>query len=612
MGDVALGPWLPIFDVGQAVLETSIAIFINMGFRGPGELPVDGRRRVVRVALLALLACCASAAFAPPAFAGVEEIMVREVYAGGGTNNSYVVLQASVPEENDVTGSSLTAYGITGGVLGTGTFQGDVAHAESQMTLLVADSGYVDSQLAGPVPNVTMPSLNLNPSGGAVCWESFDCVSWGDFSGTTPSPTGENAPAMTSSQLYALNRNVNHGCPGALDADDDTDNSFADFSKRLPNPRNNNSTIAEIVCSAPSAAIDSAPPNETLSTSASFSFHSFPDGVEIECRLRGEYFAPCESGTKDYSGMAEGVHQFQVRARNGTDPAGNPASFRWRVDLTPPTTTIENPPPTPNPGPDLAFYFSASEPATFECSLAASGEPDGYSTCQTQRTYLHLANGDYTFKVRATDNVGHLGAPAAYEFSVDSSLLDRIPPETTITSHPPPLVLGQIASFNYESSEPRSLFQCRLDGGAFEFCPANGIVFDHLTLGSHTFEVRARDEKANVDPTPAIFAFEVGSAPIIEPLRLRRPDTRLTGKPPARTRQRTPTLRFASNVPGAVFQCKLDSSPFFKRCHSPLTTPPLTLGPHRFRVRSVAGGLADPTPATVSFEVVVSRRPGRG
>ena len=581
-----------------------------MGFRGLGAPSLRGRHRVAKIVTLALLGCCATAAFAPPAIAGVEEIMVREVYAGGGTNDSYVVLQASVPEENDVTGSSLTAYGIAGTVLGTGTFQNDVVHGDSQMTLLIADSGYVNSQLAGPVPNVTMPSLNLNPSGGAVCWESFDCVSWGDFTGTTPSPTGENAPAMTSSQLYALNRDINHGCPGALDADDDTDNSIADFSKRMPNPRNNNSTISEIVCSAPSAAIDSAPSRETASTSASFTFHSFPDGAEIECRLRGEFFEPCESGTKDYSGLAEGVHQFQVRARNSPDPAGNPASFRWRVDLTPPTTMIENPPPNPNPGPDVAFYFSASEPATFECSLAPSGEADDYSTCQTQRTYLHLANGAYTFKVRATDNVGHLGAPAAYEFSVDSSLLDRIPPDTTITSHPPPQTLGQTAAFTYKSSEPRSLFQCRLDGGAFEFCPAAGITFDHLALGGHTFEVRARDEKANVDPTPAAYTFEVGPAPMVEPLRRVRPDTRLTAKPGARTRQRTPKLRFASTEPGAVFQCKLDSSPFFKRCHSPLRTPRLALGLHVFRVRSVVDGLADPTPATVSFEVVGPRHGG--
>ena len=116
--------------------------------------------------MLAVLGCCVTAVFAPSASADVEEIMVREVYAGGVNNTSYVVLQATVPEENDVTGSSLTAYGITGNVLGTGTFQNDVTNAESQMTLLIADTGYITSELAGPVPNLTMPASTSIPRAG--------------------------------------------------------------------------------------------------------------------------------------------------------------------------------------------------------------------------------------------------------------------------------------------------------------------------------------------------------------------------------------------------------------------------------------------------------------
>jgi hypothetical protein len=59
----------------------------------------------------------------------------------------------------------------------------------------------------------------------------------------------------------------------------------------------------------------------------------------------------------------------------------------WEIDLTPPSTTIENPPDDPNPGPAVTFYFSASEEATFECSLAATGKPDDYRSCHTQKTY---------------------------------------------------------------------------------------------------------------------------------------------------------------------------------------------------------------------------------
>jgi hypothetical protein len=545
---------------------------------------------------------------APAASAAVEEIYVREVYAGGGHNDSYVVLQASVPGQNQVTGSTLTAYGSAGAVLGSATFQSDVANSESQMTLLIADTAYESSFLGGPVQNLTMPSLNLNPSGGAVCWEGYDCVAWGNYTGSTPSPTGTPAVAMTSSQRYVLNRDIDKGCPSALDADDDTDDSLEDFSKQLPNPRNNNSLIPEIVCEGPSSFIDSAPPKETDATSADFAFHSFPAGAELECRLRGEPFGSCESGSKSYSGLSEGIHQFQVRSRNSPDPGGNPASWRWEIDLTPPTTTIENLPEDPNPGPDVTFYFSADEEATFECSMVGVGQPDDYHPCLNQTTYQHLADAQYTFQVRATDTVGHVGPPASYGFTVDSTLLDRIPPETTITAHPPEPVESASASFRYVSSERESMFQCRLDDGDFEFCLPQGITYDHLTPGSHLFEVRARDEKANVDPTPAAYAFSVIVVPIVELVHHRRADTRLTSKPGRTTRDRRPTFRFASAAQGATFQCKLDGSAFFRRCRSPLTTRRLSLGRHRFSVRAVlAGDTVDPTPATYSFRVVRAR-----
>jgi hypothetical protein len=552
---------------------------------------------------LALCAALTGTALAAPSASAVEELLVREVYAGGAHNDSYVVLQASSPGQNFATGYTLTAYGSAGGVIGAGTFQSDFPNGESQMTLLIADTAYLSSFVGGPVPNLSMPGLNLSPAGGAVCWEEFDCVAWGSFSGTTPSPTGEQANAMTTSQRYVLNRDIDAGCPSALDLDDDTDDSRDDFTQHLPNPRNNASLIPEIVCDAPSAAIDSKPPAETDSTSAEFTFHSIPAGAELECRLRGEVFASCESGSKAYSGLAEGHHQFQVRARNTPDPAGNPASFRWEVDLTPPTATIDATPENPTPGPDVTFYFSANEEATFECSLQASGEADDYASCATQKTFIGLSDGSYTFRVRATDTVGHLGDPVSYDFVVDSTLVDRIPPETTIISHPPETVEAATASFAYASSEPRSSFQCKLDGGAFEFCLASGITYHHLSAGPHLFEVRARDEKANIDPTPAAFAFLVAPVALIEPPDRARPDTRLTGKPRPRLRDRTPTLRFSSPARGAWFQCRLDGAAW-RRCRSPLTTKRLSLGTHAFKVRAVLDGAADPTPASCSFRVI--------
>ena len=81
------------------------------------------------------------------------------------------------------------------------------------------------------------------------------------------------------------------------------------------------------------------------------------------------------------------------------------------------------------------------------------------------------------------------------------------------------------------------------------------------------------------------------------------PDTRIAPKPPAKTHDRTPTIRFSASVAGASFQCSVDSRPF-KACHSPFTAPSLKPGRHRIRVKAVAGGVSDPTPASYSFKVL--------
>jgi hypothetical protein len=85
------------------------------------------------------------------------------------------------------------------------------------------------------------------------------------------------------------------------------------------------------------------------------------------------------------------------------------------------------------------------------------------------------------------------------------------------------------------------------------------------------------------------------------------PDTKIAPKPPAKTYDRTPTIKFRASVAGASFQCSVDSKPF-KACRSPFTAPSLKPGGHRIRVKAVADGLSDPTPASYSFKVLAKKR----
>ncbi|HET9592605.1 MAG TPA: hypothetical protein VFP17_06795 [Solirubrobacterales bacterium] len=76
--------------------------------------------------------------------------------------------------------------------------------------------------------------------------------------------------------------------------------------------------------------------------------------------------------------------------------------------------------------------------------------------------------------------------------------------------------------------------------------------------------------------------------------------------PPHRGRDRTPTFRFASNLPDSSFECKIDRRKW-RSCHSPLTLRKLGVGNHTFRVKARAAGAAS---RTLSFRFVIA--PGGG
>ncbi|MFL5345808.1 MAG: adventurous gliding motility protein AgmC [Hyalangium sp.] len=86
----------------------------------------------------------------------------------------------------------------------------------------------------------------------------------------------------------------------------------------------------------PETTIVSAPSGQTENPDASFDFSSNESNVTYECSLDGAAFAAC-SDPVTFSGVAEGDHTLQVRAR---DAVGNvdptPASATWTYQPPPP------------------------------------------------------------------------------------------------------------------------------------------------------------------------------------------------------------------------------------------------------------------------------------
>jgi len=468
------------------------------------------------VALLSITAVLAFAA--PPAQASFHLIKVREVHPGQ-SDDSYVELQMFAAGQSLLSGHSLTLYNASGSLVHTSTFSSSVANSANQQTVLIGDTA-VQSTF-GVSPDLLDAGLSIPAAGGAVCWNAggipADCVAWGNFSGQTAlqaaAGTGVGSPASPGGIVAgkAVRRKISPGCPTLLEEADDSNDSATDFEEVSPAPRNDSSPITESVCAgAPNTAIDDRPPLSSNSTSAEFTYEA-PTATSYECRLDAEAFATCPiGGPQTYTNLADGSHTFQVRGRNASGPDPTPASYTWTVDTVAPTASITSHPLDPGPGKTVAFRYSSNETGSkFECRL--SPLEASFSACDTQpKTYANLADGAYEFEVRAIDAAGNAqSTPTAFGWTVDNSLADTTPPETSIATKPSDPSDSSTAAFTYTSSESGSTFQCKLDSGALVACPSGGIAYSGLGEGQHTFQVRAIDSSENVDPSPAGYTFNI-------------------------------------------------------------------------------------------------------
>jgi hypothetical protein len=415
-----------------------------------------GRGAARRGGWLVGLALAGLLLFVAPASATFHLMKVREVYPGGTAG--YVELQLLAVGEYQVGGHHLVTYNADGTVANDFILPSNVSPASrNNATVLITGPDYATAFPSGPSTNESDPNLNLSASGGAVCWvegEPPDCVAWGNFTGPLPAHTpsllvGSPASPAGVTAGKALHRTIAPGCATILEAGDDSDVSATDFSEQTPNPRNNASPVTETDCEVPEAQIESKPSNPTKSTSAEFTFSSSPSGSAFECKLDTGAYEECLNEDEDpfvYPGpLADGSHTFQVRAVN-SQGAGDPALYIWIVDTQAPTATIKSGPANPSTGASAVFTYESSQlGSSFECSLASQGQADGFASCpSTGTTYTSLADGSYTFKVRATDKAGNQGSATAYGWQVNNSLVVVPPPlplPPPLASIPPPVTI---------------------------------------------------------------------------------------------------------------------------------------------------------------------------
>lgn len=301
---------------------------------------------ILTVPMVSLLALTWPAT-APATF---HEMSIREVYPGSlaQPESEYVELQMWAPGQNHVGGHVLKTYNAGGGVTSADTFASDVSGSANQSTILLATPA-AEAEF-GVNADTALSAGVLDPAAGAVCWENLDCVSWGGFSGSLPSPAG--APAAAIPDGMALRRTIAPGCATLLEPTDDHDNSAADFSAVFPAPRPNSVTPTERRCpgsgeggffgagggsggggheGAPRTTLRRTPGKLVHDRTPTFRFSSNEPGSTFQCRLDGKPFRSCHSPftTKP---LTLGPHTFKVRARDDSgklDPS--PASYGFKV-----------------------------------------------------------------------------------------------------------------------------------------------------------------------------------------------------------------------------------------------------------------------------------------
>ncbi len=339
--------------------------------------------------------------------------------------------------------------------------------------------------------------------------------------------------------------------------------------------------------SPPSLSIDSGPTGLTNDRTPTFAFST--DGSRVECSVDTgtPVYGSCSSGgSHTSSALADGSYVFHVRA---TDAAGNQseASRSFTVDATPPTLTIDSGPAGATNDTTPTFDFTAEAGASVECSID-QGSPS-YRSCTSadSHTAAALADGDYVFRVRATDAAGNR-TTRSQSFSVD-----RTAPSLSIDSGPSGPTNVTTPSFGF-TAEAGTTVQCSLDQGAYAACTSPYAIGSPLSEGTHTVHVRARDGSGN----DAIVqrTFTVDTTP---------PSLSITLGPSGVTTDSTPLFGFAAER-GATVECSIDSgTPAFGPCTNATAHTagaPLADGAYVFRVRATDAA-GNQTTATRAFTV---------
>jgi Subtilase family len=253
--------------------------------------------------------------------------------------------------------------------------------------------------------------------------------------------------------------------------------------------------------------------------------------------------------------------------------------------LLPATIEITEHPTSRTADATPTFGFESSPPGGVEykytCSIdGVAPEPCGPGPYTPPTP---LPDGPHTFEVEGVDVPGN----AFFSFTVDTA-----PPTISFPQQPAAISTNTKPRFTFSSGEPASL-TCSLDAATPKLCKSTQAVGQALADGPHSFTVAATDQVGNTGTATVDFEVDTRSPVVV-----------LTGRPPPKSTDRTPTFAFAASEQ-VTFTCGVDG--ISQPCAPPFVTPfALDDGSHAFEVLAVdAAGNA----GRASAQFAVDTRP---
>lgn len=263
--------------------------------------------------------------------------------------------------------------------------------------------------------------------------------------------------------------------------------------------------VAVYAEAGPDTAIGQAPPSFSNDTTPAFSFSSTTAGATFQCSADAAPWASCSSpaGTGP---LADGEHEFRVRAVDAGVPDASPATRRWTVDTAAPDTELLDGPASVATPDDSWFVFASSEQHPLvECRIGDSPWFD----CGPVLAFSDIPDGTYTLQARAYDEAGNVDpTPVEVTWTVDGT-----PPDTVIQSAPPATTTSTSAAVSFQAPGATA-FYCSLDNADFDACTSPWTA-SGLAVGQHTLLILAVDEAGNVEAEPAEASWTIGAVPPI-------------------------------------------------------------------------------------------------